>query len=124
MRFQADHDLHMHSYISPCAGHDMRWTPQAILTYGIASGLKLVGITDHIWDKKVKTTCRTWADLGLDLEKGREILPLPQSKLCKMLFGIEVDMDYLGNIAVSKEEMERMRAAASQYIVHTELRGV
>lgn len=107
MRYRVDNDLHIHTYISPCAGHDMRWTPAAILAYGIASDYKLLCITDHLWDKKVPTPCHNWAaDFGLDLEKGREVLPLPQSDRCKLLFGIEADIDYMGNIAVSKEEMD------------------
>lgn len=85
----------------------MRWTPEAILAYGAASDYKLVCITDHIWDRKVKTPCHNWADdFGLDLEKGREVLPLPQSERCKFIFGIEADIDYMGNIAVSPEEMD------------------
>ena len=105
MRYRADHDLHIHSYLSPCLGHDMRWTGEAILAYGITSGLKLLCVTDHIWDRKVKSPCQwTWLDQGLDLAKGREILPLPQSTRCKVLHGMEVDMDYMGNLGVSGEE--------------------
>ena len=104
MRYRADHDLHIHSYISPCLGHDMRWTGEAILTYGIISGFRLLCVVDHIWDRKVKSPCHTWLDHGLDLAKGREILPLPQSAECRVLHGMEVDIDHMGNIGVSREE--------------------
>ena len=106
MKYQADHDLHIHSYISPCARHDPRQTKEAILAYGIASGFKLLCVTDHIWDKKGPGYCALWRGSGLDIEKGKEILPLPQSPLCRFLFGMEVDMDFDGNIAVTEPEYD------------------
>lgn len=106
MRFQADHDLHIHSYISPCAGHDPRQTKEAILAYGLTNGFRLLCVTDHIWDKKGAGSCQLWRGAGLDIEKGKEILPLPQSPRCRFLFGMEVDIDYEGNLAVTKEEYD------------------
>lgn len=106
MRYQVDHDLHIHSYISPCLGHDVRQTPEAILSYGLSSDFRLVCVTDHIADRKVETPCWNWAQDSLDLERGRKLLPLPQSDYCRFLLGMEVDMDYMGNFCVSKEEME------------------
>ncbi len=98
--------MHIHSYLSPCCGHDPRQTKEAILAYGMASGLKLLCVTDHLWDRKVETPCRTWLSSELDLEKGREILPLPQSPKCRFIYGVEADMDYLGNLGVSREEID------------------
>ena len=107
MKFQIDHDLHIHSYISPCAGCDPRQTKDAILMYGLLNHYGLLCVTDHIWDRKVESVKdNIWVNLGLDFEKAKEILPLSQSEHCKVLFGIEADMDYLDNIAVSKEEYD------------------
>lgn len=106
MRYQADHDLHIHSYISPCAGHDPRQTKEAILAYGITNGFHLLCVTDHVWDRKGAGDCQLWRGDGLDIEKAKEILPLPQSSECRFVFGIEVDMDNEGNIAVSEEEYD------------------
>ena len=111
MKFQIDHDLHIHSLISPCAGYDPRQTKEAILTYGIASGLRLLNLADHVWDEKAPHAegCSwSWDRLGCTLEKGRTLLPLPQSPHCRFLFGVEVDIDMEGNLAVSREEMENL----------------
>lgn len=109
MKFQIDHDLHIHSIISPCAGHDPRQTKEAILSYGITAGLKLINVADHLWDEKVPCAgYNLWLDSGCSLEKGKTLLPLPQSPHCKFLFGIEADMDLSGNLAASREEMDNM----------------
>lgn len=106
MKYQIDHDIHIHSYISPCAGHDPRQTAEAILAYGIASGMHLLCITDHIWDKDGPGNCKLWRGAGLDFQKAKEILPLPQSKKCRLLFGIEADLDYDGNLAVTEKDYD------------------
>ena len=111
MKYQIDHDLHIHTYISGCAGHDPRQSKEAILTYGLVNGFGLLCVCDHIWDRKV-TPARinenawSWLTHGQDFEKARELLPLPQSKACNFLFGSEADMDCAGNIAVSREEFD------------------
>jgi len=106
IRFQVDHDLHIHSYISPCAGYDSRQTKEAILTYGITNEYHLLCVTDHVWDKKGPGNCRLWRGMGLDIEKAKEILPLPQSSMCNFLFGMEVDIDHNGNLAITEEEYD------------------
>lgn len=109
MKFQVDHDLHIHSYISPCAGHDPRQTKEAILAYGLTNHFGLLCVTDHIWDKNVPSPApvdNIWLKRGLDIEKAKEILPLPQSEKCRVLFGIEVDMDFFGNLGIAKEEYD------------------
>lgn len=106
MRYQADHDLHIHSLISPCAGHDPRQTKEAIFAYGMTNGFKLLCLTDHIWDRKGPGDCQLWRGKGLDIEKEKEMLPLPQSPMCRFLFGMEVDMDNEFNIAVTEEEYD------------------
>lgn len=111
MKYQIDHDLHIHTYISGCAGHDPRQSKEAILTYGLVNGFGLLCVCDHIWDRKVTPAYLnehswSWLTHGQDFEKARELLPLPQSKSCKFLFGIEADMDWQGNIAISREEWD------------------
>ena len=109
MKFQIDHDLHIHSLITPCAGNDPRQTPEAILAYGVSNDLRLLNIADHIWDEKVPSRSdNAWLNVGNDMARARSILPLPQSKYCRFLFGMEVDMDLDGHLAVSREEMDRL----------------
>lgn len=105
MKFQIDHDLHIHSYISPCAGYDPRQTKEAILAYGLTNQYGLLCVTDHIWDRNVPSPApvnNPWLKRGLDCQKAQEILPLPQSEKCRFLFGIEVDTDYMGNVGISE----------------------
>lgn len=109
MKFQIDHDLHIHTLISPCAGNDPRQTPEAILSYGICSDLKLLCVADHVWDEKVPSNAYVpWLHHGINMTRARSLLPLPQSKHCRFLFGMEVDMDLDGNLAASREEMDKL----------------
>lgn len=109
MKFQIDHDMHIHSYISPCAGNDLRQTKEAILTYGLTNSFRLLNLADHIWDEKSPWECKNlWLNHGNDMARARSILPLPQSKYCNFLFGMEIDMDMNGNIAASPAEMEQL----------------
>lgn len=106
MRYRVDHDLHIHSYISPCARHDTRQTKEAILAYGLTNEFQLLCVTDHFWDRKAPQSFDLWLRNGLDVESARDILPLPQSPRCKFLFGMEVDMDPMGNIGITKGEYD------------------
>lgn len=109
MKFRIDHDLHIHSYISPCAGHDPRQTKEAILAYGLTNQFGLLCVTDHVWDRNVPSPPpveNIWLQRGLDYEKAKQILPLPQSEKCRFVFGVEVDMDFLGNLGISKESYD------------------
>lgn len=109
MKFQIDHDLHIHSLISPCAGNDPRQTKEAILSYGICSDLRLLCIADHVWDEKSESNAyAAWLHCGNDMTRARSLLPLPQSRHCRFLFGMEVDMDLNGQLAATREEMERL----------------
>lgn len=106
MRYQLDHDIHIHSYISPCADHDPRQTAEAILGYGMTNGFHLLCVTDHLWDKNGPGKCQLWRDQGLDFDKAKEILPLPQADTCRFLFGIEADMDLDGNLALTEKDYD------------------
>lgn len=109
MKFQIDHDLHIHSLISPCAGNDPRQTKEAILSYGVSSGLRLLCIADHVWDEKSESSAYVpWLHCGNDMTRARSLLPLPQSKYCRFLFGMEVDMDLNGQLGVTREEMDKL----------------
>lgn len=102
MRFIADHDLHIHSTVSPCC-HDENQTPQAILEYAKKFGLKKICLTNHFWDENVKSEAE-WHD-GERFECVSSVLPLPQSEGIRFLFGAETDMDYNFVVGVSPERM-------------------
>ena len=94
MRYVLDHDLHIHSHLSPCSADD-RQTPAAILSYGLTAGLSLLCVTDHLWP-----------NTPLSLLRSHQ--PLPQSKHCRFLFGAEVDMDKTDTLSATKQEIESL----------------
>ena len=52
MKFQIDHDLHIHSRLSFCSD-DPEQTTDAILRYGETNGMTSLALTDHYWDRLV-----------------------------------------------------------------------
>ena len=106
MRYVIDHDLHIHSQISPCSRDD-RQTTAAILAYGLTNGYRLVGVTDHFWDLNVDYgDAPGWLDVGNEL--WASVLPLPQSDKCRFLFGAEVDMNRRDTIGISLPTLKTM----------------
>ena len=100
MRFIYDHDLHIHSRISPCGG-DPNQTPERILQYAVDNGLKTICITDHYWDGTVAHPHGTGA--GQTTEQIKSALPLPQKEGIRFLFGAETEMDLDCTIGVGPE---------------------
>lgn len=103
MRYIPDHDLHIHSQLSPCSS-DPNQTPAAILAYGIASGFRLLNLTDHCWDRDVECPCNTWGPMT----DAMSCLPLPQNKRCHFIYGIEADMNQFNVLGISKEHAEML----------------
>ena len=90
MKFTFDHDLHIHSSVSPCGG-DPEQTPARILQYAEENGLKTICLTDHYWDETVPAPYGTGA--GVPTARLKSVLPLPQREGIRFLFGAETDMD-------------------------------
>ncbi len=106
MRYQIDHDIHIHSQISPCS-NDVNQTKEAIFSYGCTLGLKLLCVTDHFWDLGVDFKGYPgWTDVGN--QKWKSILPLPCRENCKFLFGAEVDMNAAGVVGIEKSTLDQM----------------
>ena len=103
MRFVIDHDMHIHSRLSPCSG-DENQTPRRILDYALANGLTTVAVTDHFWDPSVGE-CSNWYK-PLNIEHLSKSLPLPQDDKVRFLFGCETDMDMKGNIGLAKDNFD------------------
>ena len=114
MRYQIDHDLHIHSCLSRCA-NDFRQRPERILQYGVENGLKTLCLTDHYWDERVPG-----ANFHGEYISGAAVsyalhntaytdmaLPLPQADGIRFLYGCETEMDKHFTIGISREEVER-----------------
>lgn len=103
MRYIPDHDLHIHSQLSPCSS-DPTQTPEAILGYGITSGFRLLNLADHCWDRDVACPCNTWGAMTDIMSH----LPLPQNKKCHFICGIEADMNQFNVLGISKQNAEKL----------------
>ena len=105
MKFTYDHDLLIHSRISPCGG-DPNQTPKRILQYAVDNGLKTICITDHYWDDTVYSAYGKGA--GQTTAQIKSALPLPQKDGIRFLFGAETEMDRDFTIGVGKEIIEEL----------------
>ena len=92
MRFQIDHDLHIHSQISLCS-KDPEQTPENILAYGEKNGIKTLCLTDHYWDEALPVEDDFFFYTDQNYPFVAKALPLPQGENCRFLFGCETDMD-------------------------------
>lgn len=100
MKYIIDHDLHIHSFRSPCS-RDSEQNPDNILKYGIDNNFKYICLTDHLWDKRIKGTYGNHPEQYYDeLIKS---LPLPFSDSTSFYFGCETDMDKEYRVGISYE---------------------
>ena len=105
MKFTYDHDLHIHSSVSPCGG-DPAQTPGRILQYAADNGLKTICVTDHYWDDTVPHPYGKGA--GQTTAQIESVLPLPQKEGIRFLFGAETEMDRNLTVGVGKEMAEKL----------------
>lgn len=90
MKYQIDHDYHIHSYLSSCAT-DPTQTPERILQYAKDCGLKRICLTNHYWDSAVPGASRWYTPQNFDhIAQERQ---LPQADGVEFFFGCETDMD-------------------------------
>lgn len=105
MKFQIDHDYHMHSYLSPCTGERrFEQTLEGMLNYGVKNGLKQIIVTDHYWDDTVPSMLDGYPSQNFSLLS--KALPLPQNEKCEFLFGCETDMDKNCLLGIPKERYD------------------
>ncbi len=102
MKFKIDHDMHIHSNLSPCT-YDPVQTPENILMATKRLGFKTICLTDHFWDTAVESKVGiSWGQKN-GLDHISKYLPLPQDEDVLFLFGCEADMDGDCTIGISKE---------------------
>lgn len=102
-----DHDLHIHSYISPCASKTDRamQTTERILDYAEANNLNTICVTDHYWDESfTKPVGHDYVEL-YSFARISAIRPLPQKENIRFLFGCEAEMHADGRIAIDDEKL-------------------
>lgn len=113
MKFQIDHDLHIHSKLSFCSKDPLQ-SPAAILAYAEKNGYSSICLTDHYWDEALPIhelpTGQEWTTgdwyRGQNTAHIREALPLPSSDKVKFHFGCETDMDIDGCVGVAEQDFD------------------
>lgn len=104
MKFQFDHDYHIHSLLSQCSSNPEQ-TPENILKIAKERGLSRIALTDHFWDENVPGASNWYNTYHkfTDIAKSR---PLPIDNEVTFLFGCEADMDKNGVIGLSPERYD------------------
>lgn len=100
MRFQVDHDYHIHSKLSSCS-RDPEQTADGILDYARKNGLTRICVTDHYWDSAVEGASGWYRPQNFDHLSN--IKPLPCDDNIEFLFGCECEMDKFLTIGIPKE---------------------
>ena len=103
MKFQIDHDLHIHSKLSSCSNNPEQ-TPERMLEYARQNGLKTICITDHFWDESVPGASSWYGPQNF--AHISEAKPLPEDGAINFLFGCETDMDKFFTLGISKSRFE------------------
>ena len=115
-----DHDLHIHSRLSPCSGEKGKTqTPENILKYALENSLRTICVTDHFWDETIEP--RGYANLDYALIS--QNLPLPQNERVRFLFGCETEMDKNNVIGIAPEHYGRFDFIIIP-TVHLHLKGI
>lgn len=104
MRYQFDHDLHIHSQLSLCSG-DPEQSPAAILQYAKDNGLNTVCLTDHFWDETVPGASGWYKQQ--DFAHIEAALPLPQAEGIRFLFGCETDLSADMTLGISRKTCDK-----------------
>ena len=105
MKFQIDHDYHIHSFLSECSS-DPAQNPRRILRYAEENGLHDICLTDHGWDASVPGAHDWYRRQSLSYI--RRSLPLPQSETVRFHFGCETDMNKHLTIGMSLQALQTL----------------
>lgn len=103
MKFQIDHDYHIHSCLSSCS-RDPEQSTERLLQYAKEKGLSRICITDHYWDDLVPGVSSWYRPQNFD--HIAQAKPLPQAEGVEFLFGCETDMDRFTTVGVPKERFD------------------
>lgn len=106
MKYQIDHDYHIHSGLSLCSD-DPEQTPQAILEYGEQNQMKRLVLTDHYWDEEVPGAEDFSFYREQDTERIYRAYPLPQGEHTRFFWGCEIDMSKDFRIGLTREHFDR-----------------
>lgn len=106
MKFQFDHDYHLHSRLSLCST-DPNQSPEQILRYAENNHLRHICLTDHFWDSPDIPGANRWY-LQQDFAHISQSMPLPQSPDVRFYFGCETEMSKDCQLAITRRRMEQV----------------
>lgn len=97
------HDIHMHTFLSLCAD-DPRLLPPAIIEKSKKNGIKLLGFSDHMWDRTMPGNDEDFY-LRQDYDHVMKIHSMMPEKTegIKIMFGCETEYNGKGRIGISKD---------------------
>ena len=104
MKYQIDHDLHIHSFLSKCA-KDPDQTPLRILDGARHAGLKTICLTNHFWDEAVPGASAWYSEQNYP--HICKDLPLPTAEGFSFLFGCETELNGDLTLGLSKDKYDK-----------------
>ncbi len=104
MTYKIDHDFHIHTHLSSCS-NDPKQNVKTLLSYAKKNGMNALCVTDHFWSEDVKGASN-WYE-PQNLAHISQILPLPQDKDVRLLFGCETELTKNGILGISKENFDK-----------------
>lgn len=102
MKYQIDHDLHIHSFLSKCAKNPDQ-TPERILDGARQAGLTTLCMTNHFWDEAVPGASAWYSEQNYPHICGD--LPLPTAEGVSFLFGCETELNGGLTLGLSEEKI-------------------
>ncbi len=103
MKFNIDHDYHIHSKLSECSS-DEEQTTERMLQYAKENHFREICITDHFWDENVPGAFPWYRPQNY--EHIAQSLPLPKSDDVTFYFGCEAELDKNMTLAISEKMMD------------------
>ena len=103
MKYQIDHDLHIHSFLSKCAKNPDQ-TPQRILDGAKGAGIHTICLTNHFWDEEVPGASTWYSEQNYP--HICKDLPLPTAEGFSFHFGCETDLNRDLTLGLSKNKYD------------------
>lgn len=119
----ANHDLHVHTFLSKCCKTPSVSFPDPILARAAEAGLRTVGFADHLWDAAVDGATAWYASQDFAyISQVRRLLP-PDVHGLRVLFGCETEMRGDGTPCITPGVAEQLDFVLLPHS-HLHIRGI
>lgn len=96
-----EHDIHIHTFLSSCGDRNAK--PKRYIEIAKQRGLKIIGFTDHLWDKSVEGAWPWYQPQDIDHVMQIRKMVKETSGDLKILFGCETEFTGKDRVALTKE---------------------